>query len=61
MAATYSHVQVEISLLWGYSVGKAAAAVGKMRREGDMNAFAKVPALGAAFAKLHDTLARRTA
>ena len=43
---------------------EAATAAGKMRREGDANAFtnvaSKVPALAAAFAKLHDTLARRT-
>ena len=41
-------------------LGAAAAAAGKMSTEGDMTAIAKVPALAAAFAKLHDTLARRT-
>ncbi len=39
---------------------EAATADGKMRREGDATAVAKVPALAAAFANLHDTLARRT-
>ncbi len=41
-------------------LGAAAAAAGKMSTEGDMTAIAKVPALAAAFAKLHDTMARRT-
>ena len=39
---------------------EAATADGKMRREGDLTAVAKIPALAGAFAKLHDTLARRT-
>ncbi len=39
---------------------EAAMADGRMRREGDATAVAKVPALAAAFANLHDTLARRT-
>lgn len=41
-------------------LGAAAAAAGKMSTEGDMTAMAKVPTLAAAFAKLHDALARRT-
>ena len=41
-------------------VGAAATASGKMRREGDASGVANIPALAAAFAKLHDTLARRT-
>ena len=41
-------------------LGAAAAAAGKMSTEGDMTAIAKVPALATAFAKLHDTMARRT-
>lgn len=41
-------------------VGAAATASGKMRREGDASGIANIPALAAAFAKLHDTMARRT-